>query len=406
MLSSVIFASFCGLGLSFAAAPPRDALVRAGQDLYHQGKFDQALLKFEDAIAQGAQAGELFYQTGYCYRVARMDGGKSLEYMKKALPLLEALPEKDLSRCYYLTSAYINEVKDSVKGSAEASRCVALADQGAFKAVRGSVGLFQVARVHTLAGARQKAVPWYKKAIEALQKEPDGSKQYLLMSYQFLVSSQIADKDYVGASESYRRILALGGDVQNEKIPAALVMVKAGKYNEAIEALKGITNDDQATQANYLSRVLTRYVALGAAPASRETTALDDAGLQEAIGKSATKLGEVRKKEEDALAKLPPEEPPYTWRTTKSGKKVKVYRPQIIPPTEEVIPKDPNNVTQEEHDRMVGWQFDPPKPAPPPSAERVAAEKEFFGLLVEYVRRGHLLQEYAVSRGFMSLIFR
>jgi tetratricopeptide (TPR) repeat protein len=46
------------------------------------------------------------------------------------------------------------------------------------------------------------------------------------------------------------------------------------------------------------------------------------------------------------------------------------------------------------------------EPNPPASPERIAAEREFFGLLMEHIRRGYLVRELALRAGFAALIFR
>jgi hypothetical protein len=43
---------------------------------------------------------------------------------------------------------------------------------------------------------------------------------------------------------------------------------------------------------------------------------------------------------------------------------------------------------------------------PAPSPEKVAAEKEFFVLLVEYVKRDRLIRGFCFENGLVEMIFR
>ena len=55
---------------------------------------------------------------------------------------------------------------------------------------------------------------------------------------------------------------------------------------------------------------------------------------------------------------------------------------------------------------MNGHVVTPLPPAAPPTPARLAAEKDFFGALLEYIRRGRLLRETSMQYGFASLIFK
>jgi len=401
----------CLAAASYVPSPPiaagRDTvrLVREGQDLYRKGRLGEALIKFEEAASAGAAGGELFYQMGFAYKTVRQDSVKSKEYMTKAVPLLEAMEPKTPAPLYYLSAIHTIELGDSDKGKATAQRAIDLAEKGAFRKSSDGESLFQLARLHSLAGRTEEAIPFYERAVAALDKEKEPNRQYLANAVDVLAKHHHTKSDLPGASRWYQRVVQINPDDEQTRVSAGLIMIKAGDYEQAIAALSGLRDDILVTESNYVVRVVKRYVELGEPPVPPETLKMADADLEAAIDASARKLGEIRQKEETAR---PPEptEPEYEWFTTKKGTKMKRLVPRYMPPPEDWKPKDPNNPTPQELIKMSGIIYAPPYIPPPPSPERIEAEKEFFGLLLERTRRGFRMREAAVQRGFASLLFR
>jgi len=340
------------------AAPAPSNLVAEGQDLYRRGRIEEALVKLEEAVKAGAQGGELLYQIGYCYKVARHDLEASRRYMRMAVAPLEAEAASERKRpapFYYLSAIYTNELGEGVKGTESAKHGVDLAEKGAFKKSTDGETLFQVGRLYTLVGQEVKAIPWYEKAVAALESDSGVYRQYLLASVEQLSGYYVKKPDPDKAAMWLLRLLDLEPTREKERLSAGLLLVKLGRYDDVIKTLQGFTDDDLATESNYIVKAVSRYTELGAPQAPVEWVKLDDAGVQDLTDKAASRLGEIRKKEEDERAAA---------ESTTS------------------------------------------QPALAPGPERVEAEKLFFGLLVELARRGHLLREFAFSRGFAILIFR
>ncbi len=356
------FAASCLLALlpapQAAASSPAAELTAEGREFYRRGQLESALQKFEEAIKAGAQGGELFYQTGYCYKAARRDLEASRRYMRMAVPPLEAEAAKERKRpapFYYLAAIHTNELGDGVEGTEAAKRGVELAEKGAFGKSTDGETLFQVGRLYSLAGQEEKAIPWYEKAVPALESAAGVYRQYLLASVEQLSGYYVKKPEPARAATWLLRLLELEPTREKERLSAGLLLVKLGRHDDAIKTLRGFTDDDLATESNYIVKAVSRYKELGAPEAPPEWGKLDDAGIQDLAVKAASRLAEVRKKEE-----------------------------------EEGAAADPSTS----------------QPVRPPAPERLEAEKVFFGLLVELARRGHLLREFAFSRGFAVLIFR
>jgi hypothetical protein len=74
-------------------------------------------------------------------------------------------------------------------------------------------------------------------------------------------------------------------------------------------------------------------------------------------------------------------------------------------------PPDPNTYDADASDAMkalhqMGLSPAPLPPPPPPSPEKQAAERDFFFLLNEYVKRGHLIRNFCFENGLVEMIFR
>ncbi len=414
LAAALCFAAAVSPPSSARAASPAELAVQ-GRDLYRQGKLAEALPLLERAIAQGASGGELLYEASQCQRLARRDAAKGREYAEKAVALIEAEAanaKDDPAPHFFLAVLYAVDLTDGDKGRAAALRGVELAEKGAFSGRRDGESLFQVGQLYDLAGDAGKAAGWYERAVAALQPSASAApshRPYLLSALDELGGAALARKDYKGASRWMKRHLDLEPERERSRLATGQTMVKAGLFSDAAAVFGGFRTEELATEATYLVRILERHVALGASAPPAGAAALDDAGLAQRIDQAAAKLAEIRKDEPK-----PPEPEPViedVWQevTTKKGRKTKVPKPRSGPP-EGWRPKDPNHPTAEEWLIMSGNPVvrpaKPPPPPPPPAPERVAAEKELFALLVELIRRDHLVREFSFTRGLHALIFR
>lgn len=383
------------------------ALMKEGRDLYRKGSLGEALLKFEEAEKAGAADGEMFYQMGFLYKTVRSDDESSRKYMTKAAPLLEKSLDAASTPApfYYLSAIEINELSDSSKGTAAAQRGIALVEKGKFSARKDGESLFQIGRLYSLTGKQDKAAGWYENAFAAFAAEKTPNKQYQLTTAEQLANYYRTRQEADKAQTWLEKLIELDPSRERERLTAGMNLVKMGRYDDALKMFDGFTNDDLATEANYLSRIIRKYIGLDKPVPPEGTSKLDDAGLQAALEKSAATLSDLRVKEDEAVKDEPPAELPFKWVTSKTGVKAKTY-PRVYPPPG-WEPKDPNNPTQEELDYLAGIPPSPPKPPPPPpSPGRIAAEKEFFSLLIETVKRGKMVREMALTRGMTSLIYR
>jgi hypothetical protein len=131
----------------------------------------------------------------------------------------------------------------------------------------------------------------------------------------------------------------------------------------------------------------------------------DNEELRKAIVEAAKEYAEARKTDDDAAKAASDKWQEEDAAARKARRKAKSGAPQQSIEELEKIPAE--KLTPEQRLRLMGvTDFSLEPPAPPPSAARLAGEKKFFGLLAELVRRGQLIQDFAVTNGLAPLIFK
>jgi len=387
------------------AGPETEALVRQARDLYRNGALVEALPLFEKAIEQGASGGELYYQAAFCAKTVRGDQARARDLVTKALPLLEAEmgSAKTPAPFYYVSAIYANDLADRER-AAEAARLGIAGIENKTLDLGLGESRFQAARLYSLAGRPDDALPHYEGAAAAFAKETNPPLETRRQTVDQLARAYLARNDLVAASRWSTERLALGSVPEPDRFRSGMIFLRSGMYPDAVKALSHFTDPSLKVEAGYIVRVLEKVIELG--PESRpEWVALDDAALMEEARKAAIVLSEIRQKDEDAMKAAEPTEPPFVWKTNRKGVKYKEYIKQVpIPEGFEV--KDPNNMTPEEMALMSGIVTTELPQPPPPTPERLAAEKDFFGALLEYIGRGRLLRETSMQYGFASLIFK
>ncbi len=263
---------------------------------------------------------------------------------------------------------------------------------------------FQAARLYSLVGRPDDALPYYERAAGMFEKETSPPMEARRQTADQLARAYLAKEDLESAARWSSVRLALGEVPEPDRFRSGMIFVRGGMYPEAVKALSGFTDQALKVEAGYIVRVLGKVLELG--PESHpEWDALDDAALMEKARNSAIVLAEAHQRYDEAMKPLEPTEPPFEWRTNRKGVKYKHYLTRV-PVPDDFAPKDPNHPTAEEYAMMSGTVVSKMPEMPPPPPALLAAERDFFGILVEYVSRGRLLRETSMQYGFAALIFK
>jgi tetratricopeptide (TPR) repeat protein len=397
-------------GKGTAAAPAKagnaDKLVAEGRAAYEKAAYGEALIKFEEAVKAGASGGELFYQMGFCYRTVRDDQENARASMARALPLLDQqikdASRRDLKSYYYLAAIRLNEIPEPDELSRLSKEAIRALESGALpKPVTGEE-LFQAGRLYGFSGNREQAVAHYEKAIAALEKAGPGKEGILRHCLEASADAAAQKEQWDKAAGLYTRLLKSDPSRDDVRMPLALTLFKAGREMDAIPHWRETRDPRLEGDKVYLERVARHYVELGRpqvqAPADNEE-------LRKAIIEAAKAYAAARAKDDEAarVASEAWQEKALAERKARRKAKAAPAGPSI----EELEKIPPEKLTAEQRLRLMGYTdiaLEPP--APPPSPERLEAEKKFFGLLAVLVRRGQLVQDFAVTNGLAPLLFK
>lgn len=405
------------------AKPDAAALVREGEDLYMKGAFSEALKRFEAAIAAGRETGPLLYEAGACYGLAMGNKEKEVELKRRAVPLLEkeiAGGAAPIDTYYYLSAIYINDLADPVKGSDAAKKGVSLLDKPKTPPLTTQGALFRAGRLYSFLGKDKEAASYYDRSIAAAEGAQVVDRNSLKLALESLSTYRLHEKSYEEAAKAYEGLLKLDPLRDRDRHQLGLAYLMAGKPELAATAWRAAKEDELRTELTYLSAVVRKYAALGSPSSSAlapKAASLDDVALVQKILKAAEPLRAVRDKEakaqqeadekadkERAAKEAEQAARPMDLETIKANiAKMKAKRAPAPPPDPNAV-EDPSNPATAL--AQMGLHSVAAPPIPQPSPERIAAEKDFFYLLVEYIRRGHLIRNFCFENGYVEMIFR
>ena len=331
----VIAAALAAAALAGAvawASPEGDALARDARDKYRGGALAEAMPLFEKAIEKGASGGELFYQAAFCARTISGNQAKAKEYFTRALPLLEAEMgnPKTPAPFYYVSAIYANELSDRERAS-EAARLGTQSVEGGKLDLSLGESQFQAARLYSLLGRPDDALPYYERAAGMFEKETNPPLESRRQTADQLARTYLSKEDLAAAARWSSARLALGDVPEPDRFRSGMIFVRGGMYPEAVKALSNLSDPSLRVEAGYIVRVLEKVLELG--PETRpEWAALDDAALLEDARQSAVVLSEIRQKDEDAMKAAEPTEPPFVWKTGRKGVKYKAVHQEDADP--------------------------------------------------------------------------
>jgi tetratricopeptide (TPR) repeat protein len=404
--------------------PDAGALVREGEGLYMKGAFAEALKRFEAAMSAGAESGSVLYEAGTCYGQAMGNKEKEVELKKRAVPLLEkeiAGGAAPLDTYYYLAAIDINDLADPVKGTDAAKKGVALLEKSGAPSPTTQVGLFRAGRLYSFLGKDKEAASYYDRSVQASTGAPAVDRISLVLALEGLSAYRFHDKEYDEAAKAYEALLKLDPLRDRDRHQLGLAYLMAGKPEEAATAWRAAQEDELRTELTYLSSVVRKYVAAGSPATSAlapKPAALSDDDLVQKILKAAEPLRAAREKEAKAQAEAEEKADkeraekyaaeraakPTDLATIKANvAKIRASKAPAPPPDPNVV-EEPTNPTSAL--AQMGLHPVAAAPIPPPSLERIAAEKDFFFLMVEYVKRGHLIRNFCFENGLVEMVFR
>ena len=178
--------------------------LAAGFASYRAGKYREAVVSFQGAMAAGARTGLMYYRIGYCHEVLG-DHQANLDYKRRAVPYLSRQIEdgKDgVDPYYYLAATYYNDLAQPDQGDRVAGRAMEAYEAGRFGDDLDAEELFRLARLSGFAlealsrpgkagGAanavrrqelQRRQVFTFRRSVQALEKQEPRNRSYLVLA--------------------------------------------------------------------------------------------------------------------------------------------------------------------------------------------------------------------------------
>jgi len=398
-------------------APDAAALAKEGKDLYRQGSCATAIPKLDAALSAGAQDPEALFMAGACYKQVHDNAGKERELKTRAVPLLETriAAGGTLADHYYLASIQAETLSDKSKGAETARKGIALVTGPKAPAPKTPMDRFMLGRLYGLAGDGARAAEHLGEYVKLAGKPAPGmdSAPYEA-ALESVASHRMAGKDYKAAAEAYTSLLSVDQSDDQVRNMAARSLLLAGDPLKAASVWRGAQSDEMRTEFMYFSNVVTRYVKSGSPKTSTlapDPSSLSDEALVAKIRQAGQSFATLRtaymkekKDKEDevraainakmeAKKNLTPEQIKERIEAKKKERQAQLDKP------------DPNKPIWQQMHELNQAEVIPQMEVPEPP-EMKAAARDFYFLMTEYVKRGHLLRDFSFQYGLMDLIFR
>ncbi len=389
------------------------AIAREAESLYRKGSYTEALKKYEEAFAAGHQSAAALYQAANCYKAALSDETREIEMKKKAIPLLEAeiaSGQAGLASYYYLAAIYVHSLHDAVKGVEVARKGVALVEKPGAVVDLPAENLYRAARLHEFLGQDDKAAVLDRRFQEAASVSPTPvERDAVRLSREKLAAHYMRRGQFAESAAVYEALVEAEPLRDQARHQWGLALLRGGKPEKAAAVWRGAASDEYRTELAYLEKVASRYAATGKPASSQkfpDVFALSDEELARKIveaggalrpfkqaAESAAKEAADKGAEEAAahaaeMLKLSTEERKARWL----ARRERLAREGGMSGADEKQPPSAPSA--------------PAPHLPEKSPEWLAAEREFFYLLSEYVKRGHLIRMYCFQNGIADLVFR
>ncbi len=229
--------------------------VSAGEALYNQGKYAEALPLLLKTSQNTQPTGTLLYQVGFCR--AQVEGKMEArkEAWEQAAPLLEkeiaAEGGATLERLYYLVVLKY-EAKDLEAMRKYGAQAVKEIEKGVNAGRLSGEDWFRLARIHDFLSEPADAEAAYRRAVSAFSKKQGDNP-----AYQTLAVVRVADLDrqghhYEEAVAGYAEALKLSPDTDQVKpYRHGLALLATGRWDEAVASF-GLDRDPAtATESQY-----------------------------------------------------------------------------------------------------------------------------------------------------------
>ncbi len=233
--------------------------LRKADQLYFDKKFDEALRSYLAAYDRGCQDGVTSYKIAYCY-MKTGDNEKEKEFLDIATASLqnESSQTPSLENHFYLANCYINLGKkdDAIEASKKTTE---LYENGALGKLKDATSFFRIGKVYIDAGNLEKAIEHYRKAYLLSEKEKAFPIEYKKMILQRLAPYDYKARYFERALEEFSGLIEIDPRYDGAYFYLATTAMNLERYEEAEAAWKkvielGLPDSDEAQYNHRIAR--------------------------------------------------------------------------------------------------------------------------------------------------------
>lgn len=249
--------------------------IKKADLLYFDKKFDEALHSYLAAYERGCQEGITLYKIAYCY-MKTGDSEKEKEFLNAATALLldETSQTPSLENLFYLANCYLNLAKKE-EAIETSKKTMELYENGTLGKLKDATSLFRIGKVYFDAGNLEKGIEHYRKAYQLSKKEKFFPVEYMKMILQRLAPYDYKAKHFEGALEEFSGLVEIDPRYDDAYFYLAITAMNLEQYEKAETAWKkvielGLPNSAEAQYNHRIARAAFEESPLPAAHESEK----------------------------------------------------------------------------------------------------------------------------------------
>ncbi|MEW5807131.1 MAG: tetratricopeptide repeat protein [Acidobacteriota bacterium] len=214
--------------------------MKIADQLYFDKNWSEALDLYLKAQEKGCEDGITLYKISFCYMKAG-DREKEKEFLNRAVKKLqqESSRKPTLDNLFYLANCYVNlNMREEWLDTSR--KAIDLYEKGQLKKVKDSLSFFRIGKIYLDAGNNEKAAEHYRKAFELNKKNKLLPPEYIRRILVVIAEVDYKGKDFARASEEFEELVKIEPKYEDGYYRLAVSALNSGQYEKAESAWKKV----------------------------------------------------------------------------------------------------------------------------------------------------------------------
>lgn len=270
-----------------------DQRIAEAVRLYDAGQYAEALDILEALNHEGGLSGAMLYRLAFARgRVGDAVGKQQAEALALSALETEFETAPTLENGFYLSNAYRNGGRTEDSGRT-ARLTTDHVEAGEIPSPAAATALFQLAKLYADQGRSELALTWYRKAITAMNEDPERHVAYLRWAHRYCAGVLASGDDPTAAREHLDALGSIGDPTPEDLDRLATVQARMGEYQEAAETWRRAerlnpSNADRPRYCNRLARLAATLESMPtAAPDGKPFKEMSQEELEAAMAREA-----------------------------------------------------------------------------------------------------------------------